>query len=117
MPSAAPLTAWATSGAEDDGCAFINGHAASPCGAVLKLGSSYCPRHYALTHIAHGSEAEVLRLREIACVARIVGSHMASGSILGPLPGEIEEIERRSLLTVVGPRRLGWAGRPRKLRT
>ncbi len=116
MASSAPLTAWAIPGGENDGCAFINGHAA-PCGAALKSGSSYCLRHYALTHVARGSEAEVLRLREIACVARIVGGRMGSGSILGPLPGEIEEIERRQLLAVIGPRRLGRAGRPSKLRT
>ncbi len=115
MRPADPLTAWSDPGGEDLGCAYINGHAA-PCGATLKLGSSYCPRHYAITHVARGSIAEIRRLKEINLVARIVGGRMGSTSILGPLPGEIEQLERRQLLAILGPRRLGRAGRPSRLR-
>jgi hypothetical protein len=46
------------------GCAFLAADGL-PCGAPLKLASSYCPTHHALCHLTAGSRAERERLRLI----------------------------------------------------
>ena len=43
------------------------------CGAARQLGSSYCPEHHALCHLACGTRAEAKRLREVEVLARAVG--------------------------------------------
>ncbi len=102
MVLADPFTARGDPGGGKAGCAFINGHVA-PCGAVLRLGSSYCPRHHALTHIPRGSPAENAELKAINALAKIVGGRLGKGGVIGPLPGDIEELERRAMFAVIGP--------------
>jgi hypothetical protein len=58
-----------------------------------------------------------VRFQTFNRIAKIVGGRMGRGGIGGPLPGEIEELDRRQLFAILGPRRLGRAGRPPKLRT
>ena len=57
-----------------DGCRYITGHngTAQWCGRKEKPGSSYCPDHHALCHIAPGSEEECAardRIQRLAAAA------------------------------------------------
>jgi hypothetical protein len=53
-------------------CVYILGECESwhHCGAPRKAASPYCPKHHALCHVAHGSEAEADRLREVEAIAK-----------------------------------------------
>ena len=65
---------------EDDiGCAYVVDESDGwrSCGASRKLGSSYCPEHHALCHIACGTKAETDRLREVEALASAVGGRRA----------------------------------------
>ena len=56
-----------------EGCAYLEDGAGGPCGALCRLGSSYCPAHHALCHIRGGSPAERRLLRETEALAKAVG--------------------------------------------
>jgi hypothetical protein len=116
MVAAFRLTAWDGPSGAEDCCAYLieNGHS-ERCGDPCALGSSYCPVHHEITHLALGSQAEAARFRGFNTIATIVGGRMGKGA-MNPLPGEIEELERRQIIAMLGPRRLGRAGRPSKLR-
>jgi hypothetical protein len=100
MPSADPFTAWGDLGPGDDCCAFIveNGHS-EPCGDACELGSPYCPRHHALTHLARGSLAEAAQIRRIDVIALLAGARI--GRAGAPFAGEIEGLERRQVAAVI----------------
>lgn len=53
------------------------------CGSERRLGSSYCPEHHALCHLAGGTRAEARRLREVEALASAVGGRRGSS---GPEP-------------------------------
>jgi hypothetical protein len=57
------------------GCAYLTGEGAGArrCGAPRGLDSSYCPHHHALCHLARGSRAEKMALREVRSLASMVG--------------------------------------------
>lgn len=59
------------------GCAYIldDGDSCRFCGGVPRRGSSYCPQHHALCHVASGTAEESRRLREVEELARVVGGH------------------------------------------
>jgi hypothetical protein len=56
-----------------EGCAYIVDDHGGRCGAPCRAGSSYCPAHHALCHLAGGSRAARHRLREEAALAEAVG--------------------------------------------
>ncbi len=95
-----PFTAWAIPGGEDNCCAYIseNGHV-ERCLEPTELGSSYCPSHHSVIHLAHGSKAEALRIRDMDVIARYRGAQMGQRSV-NPLPGEIDRIERSEVAAV-----------------
>lgn len=66
-------------GGEDQGCAYVlhEQGCGRACGAPRRRGSSYCPRHHALCHVACGSIAETNRLREVEALASAVGGRRA----------------------------------------
>jgi hypothetical protein len=55
-----------------EGCAYIL-DAGGACGAALRPGSSYCPAHHALCHVAEGSAGERRKLKESEALALAVG--------------------------------------------
>jgi CCCH zinc finger in TRM13 protein len=59
---------------EHEGCAFIVEESDSRrnCGESRRPGSSYCPEHHVLCHLAYGSAAEADRLREVEAIASAV---------------------------------------------
>ncbi len=101
MATADPLTAWGAPAA--DCCAYIvDDEQAERCGEPCALASSYCPSHHDLTHIAIGSKAEAATIKTFNAIAKAAGGRIGGrGAILGPLPGEIEEIERHSLFAIL----------------
>jgi hypothetical protein len=80
---------------DDRGCAYVldePGHSLT-CGAALRPGSSYCPRHHALCYILSGSRAEVKRLREVEALASAVGGRRARQGI-GPSRQFLDRLEQ-----------------------
>jgi hypothetical protein len=63
------------------------------CGAVLRPGSSYCPEHHALCHLAGGTRAEARRLREVEALAAAVGGRRGSDG-KGPSRRFLEKLEQ-----------------------
>lgn len=61
------------------GCAYIldGDRDRRSCGAAQRLGSSYCPEHHALCHVACGTTAEAKRLLEVEALATAVGGRRA----------------------------------------
>lgn len=68
-----------------DGCRF--------CGGVLRRGSSYCPHHHAVCHVACGTTEEARRLREVDELARVVGGRRAAEGV-GPSRRFLKRLER-----------------------
>lgn len=64
----------------DNGCAYLleEGEGRRWCGARLRPGSSYCPAHHTLCHLACGTIEEALRLHEVEALARAVGGRRAA---------------------------------------
>jgi hypothetical protein len=62
------------------GCAYIieEGEDRRCCGEGLRPGSSYCPPHHALCHLACGTIEEARILREVEALARAVGGRRAA---------------------------------------
>lgn len=62
------------------GCRYILDGDARPrcCGVGRRPGSSYCPEHHALCHLAGGTVAEAKRLREVEALATAVGGRRGS---------------------------------------
>jgi|SRR5271167_5181145 len=77
------------------GCAYIldDREGCSICGLALRRGSSYCPQHHALCHVACGTSEEARRLREVEELARVVGGRRAAESV-GPSPRFLKRLER-----------------------
>src|SRR5581483_12262510 len=59
-------------GGEDRGCRYI-GDDGRVCGTGRQAGSSYCPGHRALCHVAQDSSEAVRVGREVAALAKVVG--------------------------------------------
>jgi hypothetical protein len=61
------------------GCSYILGDDQGRhfCGQPLRPGSSYCPQHHALCHVACGTTEEAWRLREVEALAHAVGGRRA----------------------------------------
>jgi hypothetical protein len=74
----------------DDGCAYIldercdQGGSVIRCGARCRAGSSYCPTHHALCHLASGSAAERRLLRRAEALADAVGGKRGRPSAAPP---------------------------------
>lgn len=83
---------------EAEGCAYLldtaDGAARQPCAAPLRPGSSYCPAHHALCHLAGGSAAEAGRLREVEKLANAVGGRRGGGCGGGPSQRFLDRLER-----------------------
>lgn len=62
------------------GCCYIldGDDRRGSCGAERRAGSSYCPEHHALCHLAGGTTAEAKRLREVEALATAVGGRRGS---------------------------------------
>lgn len=72
-------------GEEEGGCAFILEPAgpsagARFCNAACRPGSPYCAGHHARCHLAVGSRAERMRLREIEALADAAGGRQAGAA-------------------------------------
>ena len=65
---------------EAPGCAYLldEGEGRHCCGERLRPGSSYCPQHHALCHLACGTIEEARILREVEALARAVGGRRAA---------------------------------------
>jgi hypothetical protein len=76
------------------GCVFMldDGQNRRFCGAAQRRGSSYCPQHHTLCHVACGTAAEAQRLREVEALARAVGGRRARGA--GPSRRFINRLEQ-----------------------
>ncbi len=92
MLASAAETHKAEPGEEDEvGCAFVldlsDADAAQSqfCGAPRRPGSAYCSAHHASCHLATGSRAERLRLREMDALARAVGGKSGGDAPQPPL--------------------------------
>jgi hypothetical protein len=68
---------------DDEGCAFIL-DGGGRCGAMRRVGSSYCEPHHALCHIAGGSAGERRRLRETEALASAVGGRRGGSERVPP---------------------------------
>jgi hypothetical protein len=77
------------------GCAYMldDGEGCHSCGGVLRRGSSYCPQHHALCHVACGTTEEARRLREVEELARVVGGRRATEGV-GPSRRFLKRLER-----------------------
>jgi hypothetical protein len=77
------------------GCAYIldDGDSCRVCGGMLRRGSSYCPQHHALCHVASGTAEEVRRLREVEELARVVGGRRGAEGV-GPSRRFLKRLER-----------------------
>jgi hypothetical protein len=77
------------------GCAYIldDGDSRRFCGGVPHRGSSYCPQHHALCHVASGTVEEVRRLREVEELARVVGGRRGAEGV-GPSRRFLKRLER-----------------------
>ncbi len=108
-----PFTAWAIPGGEEDCCAYLiqDGHR-ERCREPTELGSSYCPSHHAITHLAHGSEAEAALIHNMDVIARYRGAQMGTRSV-GPLPVELDRLERSEIIAIA--RRGNWFNRPARI--
>jgi len=105
LTPAATLTAWDDPVWAKDCCGYIfESGTRERCGDPCMLGSSYCPMHHALTHLAIGSEAEAKKIRSFKAIAKIASNRMGRGSILGPVSGEIEAIESHQLFALANRR-------------
>ena len=82
------------------GCAFIVEEAGGRrmCGVSRRPGSSYCPEHHALCHLAYGSAAEADRLREVEVIASAVAGRR-SRNRRGPSTQFLRRLERTVLTT------------------
>lgn len=69
---------------KEAGCRYILDERHRTCGAPRRPGSSYCPGHHAICHIANGSTAQELELRRISKLAQTVGGRI--GRETGPPP-------------------------------
>jgi len=80
---------------ELDDCCYIvdDGDAPRRCGAVQRPGSSYCPPHHALCHVAGGTRAEARRLREVEALASAVGGRRGNGGA-GPSRHFLKKLEQ-----------------------
>ena len=80
---------------ENEGCAFIVEESASRriCGVSRRPGSSYCPEHHVLCHLAYGSAAEADRLREVEAMASAVAGRR-SRNRRGPSTQFLRRLER-----------------------
>jgi len=77
------------------GCTFMieDDQSRRFCGETLRRGSSYCPQHHALCHVACGTAAEAQRLREVEALARAVGGRRGPGGA-GPSRRFIHRLEQ-----------------------
>ena len=77
------------------GCAYIldDRDGCSICGLALRRGSSYCPQHHALCHVASGTVEETRRLREVEELARVVGGRRGAEGV-GPSRRFLKRLER-----------------------
>lgn len=76
------------------GCAYILDRGDDPrcCSAARQPGSSYCHAHHVLCHVASGTSAEALRLREVEALAEAVGGRRARAGG-GPSPQFLKRLE------------------------
>lgn len=63
------------------------------CATERRPGSSYCPEHHALCHIAGGTSAEVRRLREVEALATAVGGRRGNDGA-GPSRRFLKKLEQ-----------------------
>ena len=85
---------------QNHGCAFIveESDCRRICGSSRRLGSSYCPEHHALCHLAYGSAAEADRLREVEAIASAVaGRRSRTRNPSGPSTQFLRRLERTVL--------------------
>ncbi len=77
------------------GCAYIldDGDSSRFCDGVPRRGSSYCPQHHALCHVANGTVEEARRLREVEELARVVGGRRGAEGV-GPSRRFLKRLER-----------------------
>lgn len=75
------------------GCAYILDDGRRYCGGVPHRGSSYCPQHHALCHVASGTVEEIRRLREVEELARVVGGRRGAEGV-GPSRRFLKRLER-----------------------
>lgn len=92
MEDVSPLPADCHAGS---GCVFIldDGGDRRFCGEAQRQGSSYCPQHHTLCHVACGTTAEAQRLREVEALAHAVGGRRAPSGA-GPSRRFINRLEQ-----------------------
>jgi hypothetical protein len=80
---------------ELEGCCYIVDDADDRrrCGAEPRPGSSYCPQHHALCHVAGGTRAEARRLREVEALASAVGGRRGNSGT-GPSRRFLKKLEQ-----------------------
>lgn len=83
---------------QNEGCAFVVEESDSRrmCGSSRRPGSSYCPEHHALCHLAYGSAAEADRLREVEVIASAVAGRR-SRNRRGPSTQFLRRLEKTVL--------------------
>jgi hypothetical protein len=76
-------------------CAYVlaDGVSFRFCSGVPRRGSSYCPEHHALCHVASGTMEEARRLREVEELARVVGGRRGAEGV-GPSAQFLKRLER-----------------------